>query len=126
VDTFDRLLASGRVGRGRALLGSMLNVKPVLGLTTAGAVEPIGKAIGQRRVRTLMLDTVEAKVGLDYARVRFGIVHVCYPEIVASLSVDLRQRFGEDVEILSSPATPVIATHLGVGAWGVAYMVEDS
>ena len=33
-------------------------------------------------------------------------------------------RYG-DVEILSAPVTPVIATHLGVGAWGVAYMVED-
>jgi fatty acid-binding protein DegV len=29
------------------------------------------------------------------------------------------------VEILSAPATPVIATHLGIGAWGIAYMVED-
>jgi fatty acid-binding protein DegV len=29
------------------------------------------------------------------------------------------------VEILTAPVTPVIATHLGIGAWGLAYMVED-
>ena len=33
-------------------------------------------------------------------------------------------RFG-DVEVLVSPATPVIATHIGRNAWGLAYMVED-
>ena len=28
-------------------------------------------------------------------------------------------------EILNAPITPVLATHIGIGAWGVAYMVED-
>jgi len=37
----------------------------------------------------------------------------------------LRARYGKHVEILTAPATPVISTHLGIGAWGVAYLVED-
>ena len=28
-------------------------------------------------------------------------------------------------QILNARVTPVIATHLGIGAWGLAYMVED-
>ena len=37
----------------------------------------------------------------------------------------LRAEYGSHVEVIGAPATPVIATHLGIGAWGIAYMVED-
>ncbi len=89
VETFDRLLASGRVGRGRALLGVMAE-----------------------------------DMGAEPDKVRFGIVHVGAPDIVSDVRERLIERYGE-VEILSAPATPVISTHLGTGAWGVAYLVED-
>lgn len=56
---------------------------------------------------------------------RFGVIHVGRPEMVESVTEALRGRYGREVEVLSAPATPVIATHLGIGAWGVAYMVED-
>ncbi len=123
VDTFDRLLASGRVGRGRALLGSVLNVKPILGLTPQGSVVPVGRAIGRRRVRDVLLDALAQRIPRD-ARVRFGVVHVGCPEILRPVTSALADRFGP-AETLTAPATPVIATHLGVGAWGVAYLVED-
>jgi hypothetical protein len=124
VDTFDRLLASGRVGRGRALLGSLLQVKPVLGLDASGRIEVVGKAIGRRRVRELLLDEVAGRLPRGAEGVRFGIVHVGCPEIVAPIREELRRRFG-DRETLIAPATPVISTHLGPGAWGVAYLVES-
>lgn len=123
VKTFDRLLASGRVSRGRAVLGSVLNVKPILGLNPEGRVIPFGKAMGRARVTRLLLEKIREGVG-NARRVRFGIVHVGYPEVVRTVSEALRREFGE-VEILSAPATPVIATHIGPRAWGVAYMVED-
>lgn len=124
VDTFERLIRSGRVGRGRALLGSLMNVKPVLGLTHDGVVEPVGKAIGRKRVTQALIDAIRARVPEDAERVRFGVVHVGCPEIVPTVKEHLRERFGS-VEMLTAPATPVISTHLGTGAWGVAYMVED-
>ena len=123
VETFDRLLASGRVGRGKALLGTLLNVKPILGLDVAGRVIPRGKAMGRNRVMTALLDAISVDVGPQPGKVRFGIVHVGAPGIVAEVREKLIDRYG-DVEILSAPATPVISTHLGTGAWGVAYLVE--
>ena len=47
------------------------------------------------------------------------------PDIVAEVRDKLIERYG-DVEILSAPATPALSTHLGTGAWGVAYLVEGS
>jgi len=124
VDTFDRLLASGRVGRGTAMLGSVLNVKPILGLNAEGKVIPLGKAIGRRRAREAVLDAVTGMIPAG-ARVRFGIVYVGDDGIVEPVSKTLRERYGGDVEILAAPATPVIATHIGLDAWGLAYLVED-
>jgi DegV family protein with EDD domain len=125
IDTFDRLLASGRVGRGQAMLGSMLSVKPILGLNAEGAVEPVGKALGRKRAQSALLDAVVARVPSDTRKVRFGVVHVGDDDIVEPIAGALRGYFGYDVEILSAPASPVLATHLGIGAWGVAYLVED-
>jgi DegV family protein with EDD domain len=125
VDTFDRLLASGRVGRGRAILGSVLSVKPILGLTQEGTVVPLGKAMGRRRAQAALLDVLAAQLPEGVQKVRFGVVHVGHEEIVEPVSNSLRARYGKHVEILTAPATPVISTHLGIGAWGVAYLVED-
>ncbi|MCG6956641.1 MAG: DegV family EDD domain-containing protein [Gemmatimonadetes bacterium] len=124
VDTFDRLLASGRVGRGRALLGSMLSVKPVLALNAEGAVEPVSRAMGMARARAVLLAELERRIPRG-ARVRFGVVHVGDRDIIDPVTDALRARFGDDVEILASAATPVLSTHLGLGAWGVAYLVEE-
>jgi len=124
VDTFERLLASGRVGKGKALLGTLLNLKPILCLDPQGKVGLRGKAMGRKHVISELLDTMREDMGSVPERVRFGIVHVGVPEIIPEVSEMLVERYGE-VEILSAPATPVLSTHLGIGAWGLAYMVED-
>ncbi len=125
LDTFDRLLASGRVGRGAAALGSMLSVKPLLRLDENGAVVPVGKVIGRDRARVALLDELTRRAPPGRVQVRFGIVHVGRPEVVDQVTKELADRYGPDVEILAAPATPVLATHLGLGAWGVAYLVDE-
>ena len=124
IETFDRLLASGRVSRSKAFFGTLLNVKPILAIDREGKVVPRGTAIGRKRVILALLDAVAEDIGPEPETVRFGIVHVGIPEIVPEVRELLVARYGE-VEILSAPVTPVIATHIGIGAWGLAFMVED-
>ena len=85
---------------------------------------PFGKGFGEKGARRALQDCIREEVPVG-ARVRFGVVHVGVPEIVASVTAELRATWGDRIEVLSAPATPVIATHLGIGAWGLAYMVED-
>jgi DegV family protein with EDD domain len=125
VDSFERLMASGRVGRGKAWLAAAFGIKPVFAVPTDGrAVEPVGKALGRGRMRASVLAALRGKIPPGAEKVRFGIPHVGCPEIVAGVTEALREEYGE-VEILSAPATPVIATHTGIGAWAIAYLVED-
>ena len=124
VDSFDRLLHSGRVGKGQAWVGGMLGVKPILSLTDEGKVGPVGKVIGRRKVLPAVLGLLEDRIPAGAKKFRFAVVHVGYPEIIEQVSAALRARYGE-VDILSGPAAPIFATHVGLGAWCLAYMLED-
>lgn len=125
VDTFDRLLASGRVSRGRAWLGGMLDIKPILGLDRNGVVYPAARARGRKNVMSETLELLQRNIPADASSLRFGIVHVGCPEVLEEVGSRLRARFG-DVETITSPATPVIATHIGLGAWAVAFTAASA
>ena len=125
VGSLDRLIASGRVSRGHAVVGRLLRIQPILGLHYDGTVRAFGKAIGRTRTRRRLMQILRSQIPLGAERLRFGIVHVGFPEMVPEISRELQDEYGEDSEILAAPATPVIATHTGIGTWGVAYLVED-
>ena len=124
VRNLDRLIASGRVSQFAGWLGGLLDLKPVLGLADDGTVKACGKARGAARAKRLILDAVAAAIPAGAKRVRFGVIHAAAPEMADRLRSELAARY-EGAEILVAPITPVIATHLGPGAWGIAYTVED-
>ncbi|HET7228620.1 MAG TPA: DegV family protein [Longimicrobium sp.] len=124
LDTFERALASGRVGRGRAWLGSLLDIKPVLEVDDAGKLNPIAKVRGKARVMPKMMELLSERVPKGAKKMRFGVFHVACPEVLAEVVGEVRSRWGNR-EVMTAAGTPIIATHAGEGAWGVAWMVED-
>jgi uncharacterized protein len=128
IDNFDRLLASGRISRGRAWLGDLLDVKPILGLDPEGKVRAVSKVRGSNRLLPKLLDVVAESIPKDARKVRFGVVHVDALDRAEAMREALAERFGERFgveEILLGPATPVLATHIGLGAWGVGFQVDE-
>lgn len=123
LDTFERVLASGRIGRGRAWLGGLLDLKPILEVDGAGALTPLTRVRRRANVLPKMLEILARRVPPE-RRVRFGVIHVACPEVVDEVRHALRARY-TDCEIVCAAATPIITTHAGAGAWGVAYLVED-
>lgn len=124
VRNLDRLIASGRLSHFAGWLGGLLDLKPVLGLGPDGRIQALGKARGLTRVRKLLVRKILSEIPDGARKVRFGIIHAGPPDMVAPVRAELEKRF-PGAEILVSPVTPVIATHLGMGAWGLAYVVED-
>jgi uncharacterized protein len=124
VEVFDNLLASGRVGRGQVMIAGLLDIRPILALGPDGRVHPAGKVRGRQHVAARMLAELKARIPSDAQRLRFGVVHVGAEDRASEFAVLLRREFG-DREIITAAASPVLATHLGPGAWGVAYQLED-
>jgi fatty acid kinase/fatty acid kinase fatty acid binding subunit len=128
VDSLERLVRSGRVSRFRGWLGTRLNVKPIMTLSREGAIEPLARARGRpavrRRILALLEDALRGAEAEAPRRLRLGIVHCDIPEFAAELRDELVARY-RPRQCLVSPITPVIATHAGIGAWGVFYQIED-
>ncbi len=57
-------------------------------------------------------------------RYRLGVVHFDAAKMAAKVEKRLRRRY-TPVEIMVSPVTAALAVHLGPGAWGVMYQIED-
>jgi DegV family protein with EDD domain len=124
VETFDRLVRSGRVSRARAWLGTKLNLKPVMALSAEGKIEPVARVRGSAGARKRILELLDRALAGRPRSLRLGVVHGDVPDMAAEIAAELVTRYAPR-ECLVSPITPVIAAHTGIGAWGVFYQIED-
>jgi DegV family protein with EDD domain len=124
VDTYDNLIRSGRVSRGKAWLAGMLDVKPILSLDTTGRIVPVDRVRGRDAVVNRILALVEKSLTPKPKTVRFGIAHVEAPEAAERVRTALIAAY-RPRDCFVSLATGVLGTHVGFGAWALCWQVED-
>lgn len=124
VDTYDNLIRSGRVSRGRAWLGGMLDIKPILSLDAAGRVVPVDRVRGKEAVVPRVLALIEKQLTPRPKAVRFGVAHAEAPEVADRLRTALVAAY-QPRDCFVALATGVLGTHVGPGAWAVFWQVED-
>ncbi len=118
VDTLEFLQKGGRIGGAAALIGSVLQVKPILELRD-GRVEPLERERTQRKALTRLKELVLAQAARG-ADSRLSVLHAGAPDAAKSLAADLgRQLDVTDVMIMD--LTPAIVTHAGPGMLGVGF-----
>lgn len=121
VDTLDNLVKGGRIGKGTALLGSLLNIKPIAEVAD-GVYNPVAKVRSQGQiVKTLMKIFEEDIAGKTVKAV--GVPH--------AKALPLAEKMRDAIEKISGftrtdicYTTPVISTHTGAGAIGFMYFAE--
>jgi DegV family protein with EDD domain len=124
VDTYENLLRSGRVSRGKAWLAGLLDVKPILTFTSEGRIVPVDRVRGREMVVPRMLELIDRELTPRPKVVRFGIAHADAPEVAERVRLALLAAY-RPKDVFVSLATGVIGTHVGPGAWAVFYQVED-
>lgn len=124
VDTYDNLIRSGRVTRGKAWLAGMLDVKPILSLDLAGRIVPVDRVRGKEAVVNRILALVDRQLSPRPKAVRFGVVHAEAPEIAERVRTALVAAY-RPRDCFVSLATGVLGTHVGPGAWALCWQVED-
>jgi DegV family protein with EDD domain len=117
VDTLDYLARGGRIGRGAALAGSLLSVKPILGLED-GEVVPLKRVRGSAKA----LDELGALLEdgtTDEPSLRIGLAHAAAPERLASLEAIVRTaRPQAAIEVVTGLGA-VVGAHAGPGTIGL-------
>lgn len=121
VDTLENLIKGGRIGKGKGMIGSLLNIKPIASLD-GGVYTPVAKVRSHSQVvKYLAKQFVEQSNGKRILGV--SIVHVEGLDLANKLKAAISDQTGfTDIDIRYT--TPVIGTHTGVGAIGFMYYVE--
>lgn len=119
LDTMEYLRRGGRIGRGRAFLGAVLRVKPLLSLRD-GEVHP------EERLRTKGHAMERLfQIATSYPNVRMvGIAYSTNPQEADTLRRRLSEAMPES-EVLMTRVGPVIGTHAGPGVIGLGLMEGD-
>ncbi len=117
IDTLHYLERGGRIGKAQALLGSLLNVKPMLTLSE-GEVHPVGRARSRAQALDRLVQMLERDGNLSQVAVLHGAAEADANQ--------LRERVAPRYPGLQIPLTeigPVLGTHTGPGVIGFTYLV---
>ena len=121
-DTLKYLYLGGRIGKAQNMLGSLLNIKPLIGVED-GEIVPLGRAHSRRQAYRQMADIVAGVIGKG--KVRIAYVHVGAQEEVEKLK-ELVESKVDVVESLLTEFSPALAVHSGPGTTGLCYYPVES
>ncbi|HEY2738569.1 MAG TPA: DegV family protein [Thermoanaerobaculia bacterium] len=117
VNTLDYLARGGRIGKGRAFIGNLLGIKPILGVVN-GEVTAVDKVRGGRAAQPRLIELFRA--GIDPERpVVVNVAHAKAP-VWADRLRGLIQKSFSVAELTVAEMGPVVGTHAGPGTVGAA------
>jgi DegV family protein with EDD domain len=115
-DTLEYLKRGGRIGKAKALMGSMLKINPILGIRD-GEVFPFG----QERSRTKAIDRLY-EFAMSYSKIdEMAVEDATTPDEADALVERLVEKYPKE-RIYRSKFSPVIGTNVGPSVIGVAVL----
>ncbi|MEA3349380.1 MAG: DegV family protein [Chloroflexota bacterium] len=117
-DTLKYLEMGGRIGKAKRLIGSLLNIKPLISMKD-GVIVAVGQTRTRRRVYEMMIDKVEDTVGY-MRKIKIAYVHAAAREEAEKLKGMAEERLN-CVESLIAELSPVLGVHTGPGTVGLCY-----
>jgi DegV family protein with EDD domain len=115
LDTLDNLKKGGRIGGAKALVASVLSIKPIIEVRN-GKVEEGGKQRTRARALDFLVDKVREQAPVE----NLAVMHADIAD-VDSFVERLRPLGSGDIVV--GDIGPVIGTHSGRGAVGVVFQV---
>jgi DegV family protein with EDD domain len=122
VDTMEFLRRGGRIGGAQALVGSLLQIKPILTFT-GGRVEPFEKERTKKRALARIKELVMAEAARGSAA-HLTVMHASAPDEAAALAAELRTALAAP-EIPIMNLVPAIVTHAGPGVLVVGFFTPQ-
>ena len=118
VDTLEYLHKGGRIGGAKWLLGTALNIKPLLHFED-GLITSLSQTRTKKKGVLELLDIAEERLG-GKAMAEAAVVHVDCLDEGKELMEMVKDRF-DPPQIYISDVSPVVGTHVGPGGLGLAF-----
>lgn len=122
VESLTYLKKGGRISPAVAVVGGLLNIKPILRFNNEGEIVKVGNVNGMKRAVMSMIDTMASNITGDYP------VYVCDADNkdMREFAISyIKQKMGEDTKIVTYPIGPVICAHCGPGTVGIIYYGKE-
>lgn len=116
-DTLRYLYMGGRIGLAKRLMGTVLNIKPLIGMKD-GIIVALGVAHTRLQAYNQMAEMVAESIQQNSVRVAY--VHAGAPEEALKLEKIVESRL-DVAESLMAELSPALAVHTGPGTVGLCY-----
>lgn len=120
LDTLEYLRRGGRIGGAKALVGTLLQVKPMLEIRD-GQVEPLEQPRSRARALARLLEVLEERAG--HRPLHIAVLHADARQEAKKLAEQVRAQH-ECKEFYFTEIGPVIGVHTGPGAVGLAFYTD--
>ena len=117
-DTLKYLYMGGRIGKAKHLVGSLLNIKPLITMQD-GVITALGIARSRRKAYEMMVNKVETTVG-KMGKIKIAYVHAAAVEEAEKIKTIFEERL-TCVESIIAELSPALGVHTGPGTAGVCY-----
>lgn len=125
VDDLFHLYRGGRVSRTSAVIGSMVNIKPIIHLNYDGKLIPIHKVRGRKKSLLTLVDYMEKHIGKFKGQYKEVFVsHADCEEDARFVLEEVKKRLGLDEQMINFIG-PTIGAHTGPGAVALFIVGEE-
>lgn len=124
VEDLQYLYRGGRLSKSSAVLGGMINIKPILHINDEGKLVPLEKVRGRKKSLSALLDHMEEQLGsFRDKQILPAVIHGDCEEDANAIAQMMKERFGfEKVHV--AQIGPSIGAHSGPGTIGLLFMGE--
>lgn len=116
IRTLEFLRKGGRIGLVEGVVGSLLQLKPIIFVNDEGVYQTLAKARGYRNALDTMVQEAANRFG--QAKISLSVVHGHALEDAQNLLERLKENF-QVADSFISPVSPVLAIHTGPGLLGI-------
>lgn len=118
------LYRGGRVKKAAAVVGTMINLKPIINVDNEGHLNNIKNARGRKKALTMLVDYMEEHMGsFKDSNDMVFISHSDAEEDAQSVADAIKERFGL-TNFMINPIGPVIGSHTGPDTVALFFMGE--
>lgn len=123
VDDLNFLKRGGRLSAGKAFIGGILQLKPIIKLTKAGSLEPFQSISGRNKALKIITQELIENIQKE-SHIPLVIMNANCTEDAKHVGEIIAQA-RPDIEILQMNVGPVIGTHCGPSAIGFCYLGNE-
>ncbi len=120
VDSLAYLKRGGRISSVSAVMGTMLNIKPILTVTNEGKLEKLTTVKGTKKAIDYLYGKFESEY-LDSNKYELFIIDADNKEVGDELAEKIRSS-GKKVKIRRIAIGPVVGAHAGPGTIGIVFV----